>query len=186
MAKTALVIVDMQNVFHQMVTAAIPRIQELHSFFTAESLPVLFTQHGHTTEELTPPFKNQLVRRWGPDGSIHKGSKDWELIPTIKKFVEDSPVVAKNTYDAFINTDLDDILRERGVGRVVVCGVMTDCCCDTTARSAFNRGYETWLISDACGSANKRQHEMGLTGFDFMCDGVMTTANAISKLEKGV
>jgi nicotinamidase-related amidase len=186
MAKTALLIVDMQNVFHPMVTAAIPRIQELHSFFTAKSLPVLFTQHGHTIEELTPPFKNQLVRRWGPDGSIHKGSKDWELIPTVKKLVKDSPIVAKNTYDAFIKTDLDDLLREQGVERVVVCGVMTDCCCDTTARSAFNRGYETWLISDACGSANKKQHEAGLTGFDFMCAGVMTTAKAISKLEKDV
>ena len=184
MAKTALLIVDCQNVFQQMITTAIPHIQKLHSFCEGSSRPVIFTQHGHTKEDLTPPFKNQLVRRWGPDGSIHKGSKEWELIPGIKELVKDSPIVAKNTYDAFINTTLSTLLEERGIDRLVVCGVMTDCCCDTSARSAFNRGYETWLVSDACGSANKKQHEAGLNGFDFACDGVMTTAEAISKLQK--
>ena len=185
MAKTALLIVDMQNVFALMVTTAIPQIQKLHKHFTSASLPVLFTQHGHTDSELSgPPYTNQLVRRWGPNGSIHKGSHDWELIPSIAKLVSDSPVVAKNTYDAFINTDLDEMLKELKVERLVVCGVMTDCCCDTTARSAFNRGYETWLVSDACGSANKRQHEAGLTGFGSMCDGVMTTEETIGRLRE--
>ena len=174
----------MQNVFHPMATTAIPQIQKLHNFVENSSRSIMFTQHGHTKEELTPPFKNQLVRRWGPNGSIQKGSKEWELIPEIKKLVKDSPIVAKNTYDAFINTNLATLLDERGIERVVVCGVMTDCCCDTTARSAFNRGYETWLVSDACGSANKKQHEAGLNGFGFACDGVMTTSEAISKLQK--
>lgn len=57
--------------------------------------------------------------------------------------------------------------RRKYIRRVVVCGVMTDRCCDTTARSAFSRGYETWLVSDACGSANKTQHQAGLRGFGF-------------------
>ena len=143
MTKTALLVVDMQNVFSGMVKTAIPKIQKLHNFFEDSSRPIIFTQHGHTDEELTPPFKNQLVRRWGPAGSIHKGSKDWELIPDIKKLVKNSPMVAKNTYDAFINTNLTTLLEDGGIERVVVCGVMTDCCCDTPARSVYNRGYET-------------------------------------------
>ena len=91
-------------------------------------------------------------------------------------------VVAKNTYDGFINTDLDDVLKRGSVERVVVCGVMTDCCCDTTARSAFDRGYETWLVQDACGSANKEQHEAGLRGFGFAFGEVLTTAEVIRRL----
>ena len=185
MTKTALLIIDMQNVFAGMTTTAMPNIKRLHSFFESSSLPVIFTQHGHTKEELTPPFKNQLVRRWGSEGSIHKGSKEWELIPDVKELVKDSPIVAKNTYDAFINTSLTSLLDAGQIERLVVCGVMTDCCCDTTSRSAFNRGYETWLMSDACGSANKKQHEAGLRGFDFACDNVMKTAEAISKLQNG-
>jgi nicotinamidase-related amidase len=100
-------------------------------------MPCIFTQHGHTNAELTPPHKNQLVRKWGPDGSIKVGTEDWELIPEIADQVSSSPVIAKNTYDAFINTNLASILEEKQVERVVVVGVMTDCCCDTTARRAF-------------------------------------------------
>ena len=184
MVKTALLIVDVQNVFHPMVTAAIPRSKNSTTSYSESLAQCCSPNTAIQKKNSRHPIKNQLVRRWGPDGSIHKGNKDWELIPSIKKLVKDSPAVAKNTYDAFINTDLDDLLQERGVERLVACGVMTDCCCNTTARSAFNRGYEAWLISDACGSANKKQREAGLAGFDFMCDGVMTTAIAISKLEK--
>lgn len=96
---------------------------------------------------------------------------------------KDAPRVHKNTYDAFLNTDLTALLEEQSIDRVVVCGVMTDCCCDTTARSAFNRGYETWLVSDACGSANKMQHEAGLRGFGFAFGEVLTTAEAIESLK---
>lgn len=108
----------------------------------------------------------------------------------MKEHVSDSQkhewpkVVAKNTYDAFINTDLQQILDEAKIRRVVVCGVMTDCCCDTTARAAFNRGYETWLVSDACGSANKTQHQAGLKGFGFAFGEIPSTDEAISWLNK--
>lgn len=91
--------------------------------------------------------------------------------------------MAKNTYDAFINTDLGDVLERASIERVVVCGVMTDCCCDTTARSAFNRGYETWLVRDACGSANSNQHEAGLRGFGFAFGEVLTTEEVVERLK---
>ena len=93
-------------------------------------------------------------------------------------------MVAKNTYDAFINTPLEKMLRKKGVTRVVVSGVMTDCCCDTTARSAFNRGFETWLVKDACGSANKAQHEAGLRGFGFAFGQVLRTEEVLKKLSQ--
>lgn len=104
-------------------------------------------------------------------------------MPEVKKIAKDHRVVAKNTYDAFLNTDLSNILERKSIERVVVCGVMTDCCCDTTARSAFNRGYETWLVQDACGSANKRQHEAGLRGFGFAFGEVLSTAEVIKRLK---
>ena len=184
MATRALIVVDMQNFFASMGTAAIPNIKKLYSFFKDRSLPIIFTQHGHTKEELTPPFKNQVVRRWGPDSSVVKGTSDWELMPEIEKLARNSMIVEKNTYDAFINTDLTSILEDHQVESLVVCGVMTDCCCDTTARSASNRGYETWLIGDACGSADDKQHEAGLRGFEFMFKNVMSTSEAISRLQE--
>ncbi|ROW09389.1 hypothetical protein VMCG_02332 [Cytospora schulzeri] len=190
--KTALLVIDMQNYFSPMTTTALPNIKKLISSFQSTSAPIVFTQHGHSREELTQvPSPNQLVRKWGPEGSIARGSKDWELQDDIKEFLPMSDssaviwpkLVDKNTYDAFINTNLAQVLDEAEVERAIVCGVMTDCCCDTTARSAFNRGYETWLVSDACGSANKTQHQAGLKGFGFAFGEVLTT-NAVLKLLK--
>jgi len=186
---TALLIIDMQRYFVDMTTTALPNIQRLSSHFLHKSHPQIFTQHGHTREELTPPFTNQLVKKWGPGGSIARGSRDWELLPQIKDLYHKArdqdmgiSIVDKNTYDAFINTALEKTLRDRGVQRVVVCGVMTDCCCDTTARSAFNRGFETWLVSDATGSANQTQHQAGLRGFGFAFGEVLTTKEVLKRL----
>lgn len=131
---TALLVVDMQSFFVAMTGVSLPNMLRLIEHFSARSLPTIFTQHGHTKEELTPPYKNQLVRKWGPDGSIHVGSPDWEFIPEIKKRVTDqTPVIPKNTYDAFLGSrlegkPLEDVLKEKNVERLVVCGVMTDCC----------------------------------------------------------
>ncbi|KAI0024732.1 Isochorismatase-like protein [Xylariomycetidae sp. FL0641] len=184
--KTALLVVDMQRYFESMTTAAVPHIKELVSYFQTVSAPVVFTQHGHSKEELeTVPSPNQLVRKWGPGGSIAYGSRDWELQDSMRGYASQpgSTLVAKNTYDGFIHTTLAKVLEEKAIERVLVCGTMTDCCCDTTARSAFNRGYETWLVSDACGTANKTQHQAGLRGFGFAFGLTPTTKEALATLK---
>lgn len=179
----------MQRFFESMTTAALPNIKMLIGHFQSASSPIIFTQHGHSEDELSGKVVNQLVRKWGANGSIAIGSRDFEIQDELQRSIKnvkgDWPKVltGKNTYDSFINTDLQQILDNAKVQRVVVCGVMTDCCCDTTARSAFNRGFETWLVSDACGSANKTQHQAGLRGFGFAFGEVLTTREAISKLE---
>jgi nicotinamidase-related amidase len=148
----------------------------------------IFTQHGHTPEELTPPFTNQLVKKWGPQGSIAIGTQDFELIRDVnishEKAAEESLILLKNTYDAFINTSLETILKHHKIERVVICGVMADFCCDTTGRSAFNRGFETWMVSDATSSANKEEHMAGLRAFGYAFGNVMTTTKVIKALEK--
>lgn len=145
--KTALLVIDMQRVFEPMTTNALANIKKLISHYQSISAPVIFTQHGHSQEELTTvPSPNQLVRKWGPDGSIASGSKKWELQDDIQNYLDNKvdyyyssssssstaggwpKVVHKNTYDAFLNTDLAKILEEAKVERTVICGVMTDCC----------------------------------------------------------
>ncbi len=202
--RTALLVIDMQVFFESMTTTALPNIITLCRHFSKTSAPIVFTQHGHTKAELTTnPSPNQLVRKWGVSGSIAAGSSDWELIDDLRQFIPKFPprpvnvgesfppaeeqkfpkLMAKNTYDGFINTNLTRILEASKIERVIVCGVMTDCCCDTTARSAFNRGYETWLVSDACGSANKKQHDAGLRGFGFAFGELLTTSEAMERLQ---
>ncbi|KAF2269632.1 Isochorismatase hydrolase [Lojkania enalia] len=190
----------MQNHFTSMTKTALPNIVKLTRFFNKHSQPVLFTQHGHPPADFEEPITNQLVRKWGISGSIHTGSEDWELMPQIQELVKveekrvaeeegerakDGVIVPKNTYDAFLHTGLEERLRGMGVERVVICGVMTDCCCDTSGRSAFNRGFETWLVSDAMGSVVKRQHEAGLKGWGFGFGDVIATEEVIERLSEG-
>lgn len=102
-------------------------------------------------------------------------------------------IVPKNTYDAFLppsfveksKPTLLGVLEQEMIERVVVCGVMTGCCVDTTGRSAFNRGYETWVGSDACGSAISKQHQAALRGFEFGFGEVLETEEVIERLQKG-
>ncbi|KAJ9602240.1 hypothetical protein H2200_013360 [Cladophialophora chaetospira] len=200
--KTGLLVVDMQVFFESMTTNALPNILKLCEHFTEASAPIIFTKHGHTKAEMVADSSSQLVRKWGVSGSIGEGSAEGEIVPELHKFLpkakrkvtlgESLPepesstfpkLLPKNTYDAFINTPLSTILEKARIERLVVCGVMTDCCCDTTARAAFNRGYETWLVSDACGSANKRQHAAGLNGFGFAFGEVLTTEEVVKRMQ---
>lgn len=107
MAKSALLIVDMQNHFASMTPAVLPHILKLAGHFSTQGQPIFVTQHGHSELELAPPFTNQLVRKWGPNGSIAAGSKEWELLSDIEVLVaaHKLPVVAKNTYDAFLGLE---------------------------------------------------------------------------------
>ncbi|KAF2242226.1 Isochorismatase hydrolase [Trematosphaeria pertusa] len=181
--KTALLVIDMQNFFLPMTTTALPNILKLSNFFTAHSWPQFFTQHGHPPADFAPPIRNQLVRKWGADGSLHTNTPDWELIPQIAELVRaaGAPVVPKNTYDAFLGTGLEERLKAESIERVVVVGVMTDCCCDTTGRGAFNRGWETWMVSDGTGSVGE-QHERGLKAWGFGYGDVITTEEVMGRL----
>lgn len=182
--KTALLIIDMQNVFGHQMDAPLPNIKKLHAYFQSRSWPVIFTQHGHTPDELTPPIKNQLILKEGADSVIMVDSDDWQFTPDVWKIVESAPVVAKNTYDAFRSGELEKLLQAQNVQRVVITGVMTDVCCHTTAVSAFTRDYGSWLVSDACGTESVEQHEMALKSAEFLMGNVLGTEEVISRLEK--
>lgn len=182
---TVLLVIDMQTFFTSMTSTCLPNILRLIDYFHSRSRPIIFTQHGHTDAELTPPFKNQLVKRWGVEGSIRIGTSDWDLMPSIasaQKKTSGVVLKGKNTYDSFINTNLASLLEDFGAERVVVTGVMTDCCCDTTGRSAFNRGYDAWMVNDATGSADEKQHEAGLQAFGYAFGPVVSTAEVMKRL----
>jgi isochorismate hydrolase len=67
-------------------------------------------------------------------------------------------LIQKSQYDAFYRTRLEDILREMNVAQVVICGVMTHLCCETTARSAFARGFDVFFTVDATATYNEKFH----------------------------
>ncbi|KAK3079994.1 hypothetical protein LTS18_003423, partial [Coniosporium uncinatum] len=120
--RTALLIIDMQSFFEPMTSPPmLTNLTKLSTHFRSKGSLQIFTRHGHSQDELSGTTKNQLVRKWGAAGSIAYGSPDWELMPQIQKLADanrdenETEILAKNTYDSFINTKLEEVLREKGV-----------------------------------------------------------------------
>ena len=128
---TALVVVDVQN---DVVGGAhrrnevIANIKTLVEQARAKDVPVVWVQHA----------SDELV----------EGTEGWQYVPEL--VIDPSePVVHKRYGDSFEDTDLEEQLARRGVGRVVVTGAQTDACIRATLHGAFVRGYDTTLVSDA-------------------------------------
>jgi ureidoacrylate peracid hydrolase len=78
----------------------------------------------------------------------------------------DEPIVTKHRFDSFLNTDLDTILAAHGIRTVVIAGVATNVCVETTVRSAFLRDYYVVVPSDACATFSQDEHEASLRTID--------------------
>ncbi len=145
--RAALLVLDMQAYFlretsHAFIPSAaaiIPGIQKLIRAFAAHQRPVIFTCHTNT-----PADAGQMAVWWkallGPD------TPDSGIVPELDTTT--GVVLAKHQYDAFYGTELEPMLRADGVEEVVVTGVMTHLCCETTARSAFMCGFRVFFVVD--------------------------------------
>ena len=87
----------------------------------------------------------------GPGEPLERGTGGWEIHPRIAP-KGDEPVVGKETPDSFLRTTLGDELESRGIGRLVLAGMQTEYCVDTTCRRAFGLGYDVTLAADAHGT----------------------------------
>ncbi|MFH1690003.1 MAG: isochorismatase family cysteine hydrolase [Candidatus Eisenbacteria bacterium] len=154
---TALLVVDMQGWFleptsHAYLPSAahiVPGLVSLSRAFRENELPVIFTRHLNTEEDAGALglWWSDLIRVEDP-------------LSEIASAVDTSGgiVLTKNQYDAFHGTSLEDMLRERGVKRIVVTGVATHLCCETTARSAFVRGFEVTFPVDGTATYDEHHH----------------------------
>jgi nicotinamidase-related amidase len=128
---TALLVVDVQNG----VVEGAPRrdevianIQALVDRARGEDVPVIWVQHS--------------------SDDLEQGSEKWQYVPELVRD-EAEPVVHKRYGDSFEDTDLESLLADRGVGRLVVTGAQTDACIRSTLHGAFVRGYDVTLVGDA-------------------------------------
>jgi isochorismate hydrolase len=161
LAKSALLVLDMQLFFldessHAFVPsgpAILPGIQRVVSVFEEKKRPVFFTRH------LNSPTDSGLMSVWWQD-LILESAPASRIIPQLDG--PDRVVICKGQYDAFYKTDLESRLHSAGVSQVVVTGVMTHLCCETTARSAFTRGFEVFFVIDGTATYNEQFHRATL------------------------
>jgi nicotinamidase-related amidase len=114
---------------------------------------VIFTRHTNTTQDA-----GQLAVWWrdliGPESPASA------IIPEFN--LSSGQVIEKHQYDAFYDSSLEAILAARQVKQVVIGGVMTHLCCETTARSAFGRGYQVFFLADGTATYNQQFHQASL------------------------
>lgn len=160
MERSALLVLDMQDYFlrelsHAFIPSApaiLPNIQLLIANYHSANHPIIFTRHLNTRADAG------MMSQWWRD-SIRADSPD-SFITAFD--TRQDTVMTKSQYDAFYNTRLEETLKGRGVEQVVITGVMTHLCCETTARSAFMRGFEVFFCIDGTATYTEEVHRASL------------------------
>jgi biuret amidohydrolase len=179
---TALLIIDMQRDFlepggfGEMLGNDVSRLrrtiapnQKLLAAWRAAGLMVMHTREGHRPDlaDLPPAKKIRgrsatCIGDAGPMGRILvRGEAGHDIIPELYP-VSGEPVIDKPGKGAFFATDLHAILRNAGITRLIVTGVTTEVCVNTTVREANDRGYDCFVPADCVGSYFPEFQEMGL------------------------
>ncbi len=159
--ESALLILDMQAFFleassHAYVPSAqaiVGGLVQLVEAYSSNGRPVVFTQHVNSPSDagMMATWWKEVISAEHPLKGI---AKEFDLSKGV--------LVQKSQYDAFHHTPLDELLRARGIRQLVVCGVMTHLCCETTARSAFMRGYEVLFPVDGTATYTLEHHRASL------------------------
>ncbi len=182
LSKSALVIIDMQRDFLEpggfgaalgndvsMLQAAVGPCRETLSAARAIGMLIIHTREGHRPD-LTdaPPHKVERgdpatrIGAPGPMGRILvRGEPGHDIIPELYP-LPNEPVIDKPGKGAFYQTDLELMLKNRGIDTLFVCGVTTEVCVNTTVREANDRGFRCIVLSDCCASYFPKFHEAGL------------------------
>ena len=154
--RAALLLIDLQEYFRPVATPVLPALARLAACCRDRGVPVVHTQHGHVRPERDG---GMLWEHWGD--LIVEGTPAWALLPELGPR-QGEPIVPKRRYSAFFGTELEHWLRERGLTDLVIGGVMTNLCCETTARDAFVRDIRVFFLHDGNASFSGDYHRATL------------------------
>lgn len=165
--------------------AAMERCIDLADAARRVGVPVIWTRivlrpdyadGGVFVHELRPGLKEA--------GGLQAGTDDVELMPEVQVHKEDH-VVDKRRYSAFHGTGLEDILRARRIECLMVGGVTTSMCVESTVRDAGQRDYKTFVVRDACADFSDSRHGASFEAIAFGFGRVISHNEALSALAAG-
>src|SRR6187200_2220696 len=179
---TALIIIDMQRDFLEpggfgetlgndvsLLQAAVAPLRKVLDAARAARMLVIHTREGHRPDLSDAPRhkveRGDPATRIGAPGPMGRilvrGEPGHDIIPQLYPAAGE-PVIDKPGKGAFYQTDLELMLKNRGIETLLVCGVTTEVCVNTTVREANDRGFRCVVLSDCCASYFPEFHDMGL------------------------
>ena len=184
--KTALIVVDMQRFFLDPSSptftcgglAVLPNVARLIETFRRAGQPVIFTRHVHHPDGI-----DAGIMGWWWEGMCVEGTPESEVHDDIAPLPGEK-VVTKHRYSSFYDTDLETVLRCQGIEDLVICGIMTNMCCESTARDAYYRDYRVFFPADGTGSINEEMHVASLLNLAFGFADVTTVDELVGQLEE--
>jgi nicotinamidase-related amidase len=181
---SALVIVDMQHDFcspggywsaiggdPEILAAPIPKITGALNAARRAGLHIVHTRVGRRSDVIDADpegRRHAQPEAGGTQGAMGRhlvrGEPGWQIVEALTPRPGES-VIDKPATGAFHATDLDHVLRARGVQNLIVCGVTTAICVSTTVREASDRGYDVLVLGDACAEGDPAVHQAALESF---------------------
>ena len=193
---TALLVVDLQNVFMlppyptevPLAREIVPSVNKLAAATRAAGGAVVWIQMTHTEQDKKTwsVFYEDVTKtaiRGDKLKGLIRGSHGQALYETLDVKPQDLKL-EKSRFSAFIqgSSDLDMLLKERGIDTVLVTGTVTNTCCESTARDAMMLNYKTIMVSDANAAATDEEHNATLANMLRIFGDVMSTDEAIARL----
>ena len=149
--KTGILLIDLQEYFRGIILPVLGNVKNIIKTAREKHMPLFFTQHGHDSAE-----ESGMLGQWWTD-LIIKGSDEARLLPELEMSSKDI-IISKTTYSALHKTGLEEKLKEHGIQDLVIGGVMTNLCCETTARDAFVRDYRVFFLADGTSTVSEDFH----------------------------
>lgn len=157
--KKALLVVDVQKVYTDQESEmycvdsakTVERVNALVHHFESQSNPVVLVRHIHKVDGSDLGRMFDFSGEPEEDFNFKEGSEEVEYDERLYR-PESAHEIVKNRYSSFEGTGLDKLLKKNGIDTVVICGFMTNFCCDCTARSAHDKDYYVDFVVDATGT----------------------------------
>lgn len=198
-SETALIVIDMQNGFCSFdgsiskgggdvtdMNGIIPQIRELVMACREAGIVDIWTLQQHYKDDITK-IQHRITPhtlRWSAGATALKDTWDSDIIDDLADLAQGpAEMVIKHRFSAFMDTRLDTLLRMKGIKTLIVTGVATSHCVETTVRDGYQKDYDILVPNDAVAALNKEAHDASLYMIDRFFGVVMPSADILDLIK---